>query len=238
MLIKNITESTMVNLTLLSNIADIILNHLPDTLKKDEEIIINGHELVDEIKPILKNYEDSKYKSSIIKVVSTDYRISNKSEYMFKTQGYYAATKSIIGINISGILNNSYDITKEKIKQIKSIKAVLVHELRHLFQYSEYPDFYKKDLSVDMSGLENIPKDKINDTLMQRKKEKYKKMKIEIDAVWHHLLSQYEDDGLDMKKFIGRIIDRLTYYKELTPKEKDHYTKKTARYYYDKGTEQ
>jgi hypothetical protein len=234
MLINQITESTIDNLNLLKQIADIIIDHLPDTIKKEDEFILTGYELMDDIMPIFEKYKNTKYKNSIVKVVSTDYRISNKEEYMFKTKGYYAASKSIIGINLSGILNNSINLTKEKIKQNKIIASVIIHELRHLFQFSEYPEFYKKDLKIDNSGLEKVSPEKINDELKKRKEEKYRKMKIEIDAAWTHMLNQFDDGKNSVDVFVKRVMDELKYYKDLTPKQIEHYRRKTARYYFDK----
>lgn len=237
MLIKQILESTIENVNLLSKIADIIIDHFPENIKKGDEFILSGYQFMDDIKSVLSSYRDTKYKDGIVKAAATDYRISNKEEYIFSTKGYYAASKGVIGLNISGILNNSIDMTKEKIKQNKIIKSVLIHELRHLFQYSEYPEFYKKDLKIDTSDLDKIEPQKISDLLKQRKQEKYRKMKIEIDAAWTHILTQFEDEGYDVDKFVKRVMDELTYYKDLNPKQIEHYKRKTSRYYFDRRNE-
>jgi hypothetical protein len=60
----------------------------------------------------------------------------------------------------------------------------------------------------------------------------YRRDKTEIDASWMHHLEDYDPLNFDTAgQYAREIMDSLAGYKSLTAKQKQHYFRKTARYY-------
>lgn len=214
MKMTNVTEATITNIELLEEISDIILGKLPDSIDKNTKVTIEGYYISDDLKKIYRKYKNTKYQKALIKVASTDYIFTfgktKSTEY-----GYYDASNARIVIHLYNSINyRNRDIeklSKSQIMNTKNVKTTLVHELRHLFQYSEYPDFYSKDL----------------------KKGDYKKSKIEIDAAFSHIIQETDPFKYEIPyRYAQAVMVGLIYYKELSDKQIKHYYKKTLDYFY------
>lgn len=187
----NVNESTIENIDFLKKIARIILNNVSFTGKK--YVILKG---VD-IKKELQNIIDDGNALDIL--TSSNYYFINyptKSPY----NGFYDPKNNRLLINLDNIRKNNENILK-----------VLVHELRHILQYSQYPEF--------MTG--------------ETKTTDYKKRKIEIDASFYELLSDNDPNSFDTpKEYATKILENLITIRDLSDKQIRHYYKKTLDYFY------
>ena len=221
-----INESAKEDLELLSQMADIVLSHLPKTIPKDDvvELYLKNSTSVDNI---TKDHS-SKYSQYYEQLLNNAiYMFVNDSE-IFGTNNAgtynFTGTKHQIIINLT-VFTNSYDkIEKDEIINIKNdklavktVKAALIHEMRHAIQYTEYQDFY--DYSEGTYPYDVDP--------------------VEIDAAWMHHLQDYNvEEYDDAKTFVNDVIKSFSKYKYLTKKQKEHYRRKTARYFYDYNKEE
>jgi len=108
-----------------------------------------------------------------------------------------------------------------------NLRTTIIHELRHLAQFTEYPKAAIADMQVDLTNVsdDDEVRDKLNNA--------YKKRKIEIDAAWHHMLDASNPLNYNTpNKYATRVMDQLSNYKDLTEKQYAHYKNKTIRYYY------
>jgi hypothetical protein len=211
---NTITEATIVNIELLDEISEIILSELPDSIDKNTKVIIEGYYLSDDLKKIYKKYKKTKYQKALIKVASTDY-VFTFGKTKSKDYGYYDASNAKIIIHLYNSINyRNRDInklSKSQIMNTRNVKSTLVHELRHLFQYSEYPEYFSKDLS----------------------NQDYKKSKVEIDAAFTHIIQETDPFKYELpNRFAQTVMVGLIHYKDLTDKQIKHYHKKAIDYFY------
>lgn len=227
MKIDIVAESVEENMSLLKQLTSIILKHLPENIEPETEFWIYGYDMVNDLKPLLTQYKDKKFKEIIIRVASTEIFVSNYVDNSFKSYGSYNHIKNNININLAGIVSNAIKWNANLVTKSLKLKSTILHELRHLAQYADYPDYYEKNLRVDLTNV------KSNDEVKQRMSQAYKTRKIEIDAAWHHILD--ETNPVNYKtpsKYVKRVMDTLTNYKTLTSDQLKHYKIKTSRYYY------
>lgn len=187
----NMNESTIENINFLKKIAKIILDNI--SFKRKKYIILKGRD----IKQELQNVVDDE--NVLDTLTSSNYYFINyptKSPY----NGFYDPKNNRLLINLDNIRKNNENILK-----------VLVHELRHIIQYSQYPEF--------MTG--------------EIKTTKYKKRKIEIDSSFYELLSDNDPTSFNTpKEYATRILENLIKIRDLSDNQIRHYYKKTLDYFY------
>lgn len=227
MKITNITEATEVNMKLLQELTNIILKNFPEKIEKESEYIIDFENIISDLKPLLKKYKEDKYKQIIIRTASANILLSNYVDNSFKAQGSYNYNKNKIYINLAGIANNALEWNQTMISKSIKLRTTLIHELRHLAQFTEYPKAAIADMQVDLTNVSD------DDEIKDKLNKAYNKRKIEIDAAWHHMLDESNPLNYNTpNKYATRVMDQLSFYKDLTEKQYAHYKNKTIRYYY------
>lgn len=212
MRINQITEATNVNMNIIQQLTNMVLDKLPDkigesTHERGLTIRINTDELKEKY---------PKFKDFFEYIDQTRFLFLNSIKYeSSKVKGFYSPTSNVIGVNVSGIKGMYYQYSKEhllkKDENIFGIYGVLYHELRHVMQHKDYPDYFKKDVETD----------------------DYRKKDTEIDAMWYNIIGSYNIKRFKPKAFANRVMDDLERNRDLTPKQFDHYYKKTLKYYTD-----
>ncbi|MFW6015799.1 MAG: hypothetical protein ACOCRK_05130 [bacterium] len=190
---KIIKESDIKNVEILRKIANVILKNIPET--KKDYTVLKGKDI----------------KSELLKVVDKNNRLldllsslnyyfiyySTKSRY----NGFFDSKNSRLLINVNNVKKNN-----------ESIKTTLVHELRHVLQYYEYPEFMVGELSSNVD---------------------YKKRKSEIDARFYELIEKYNPRSFEIpRNYATTILEKLISIMDLTDKQIKHYYKKTLDYFY------
>lgn len=227
MKIDIIAESVEENMSLLKKLTSIVLKHFPENVDKESEFWIYGYDMVSDLKPLLSEYSAKKQKEIIIRVASCEIFVTNYVDNSFKSYGSYSHVKNTIYINLAGIVANALVWKKQTLIKSIKVKSTILHELRHLAQYTYYPDFYEKDMKVDFSNA------KSSDDIKNISSAAYKKRKIEIDAAWHHILDETNPKNYTSpKSYSDRVMSVLSNYKDLTQDQYKHYKIKTVRYYY------
>lgn len=212
---KRVSESTIENMQLLEDISDIILKDLPDELKIGYQAVVQGFKLVNDLKQIYKKYKNTKYRDAIAKVASSNYKFTFAPTSR-KSFGHYSHNTNTIVVNIYNIIDSPHKHFMKKIKKkqmlaIPRVKSTLIHELRHLFQYSEYPEFYNKELTTG----------------------DYKTSPIELDASFMHILKETDPSTFKLPDMFAKVtMANFMVYKNLTDKQLYHYYKKAINYFY------
>jgi len=213
MRLKNLLESTLDNMTLLKSIVDDIgmLLRSDDTIQPGDEIVLNYHpsdktmRLAKSISPAAINaVEAFKFNGQIILT-------NNRRGYTFGAL-VQAGWKFYVYAFLPTIIREDGPINP--LEHWKDISAALVHELRHLLQHFDHGDFSSKDQAAIH--------DENSDTT-------YSTSKTEIDAAFHQFLQDF-DDITDDRVFTRTVVSALANYKNLTPKEEEHYRRKAAAY--------
>lgn len=227
MKINNIVEATEVNMQLLQELTRIIIKNFPEKIEKESEYILDFDNIISDLKPLLKKYTDDKYKQIIIRTASANMLLSNYVDNSFKSYGSYNYNKNTININLAGIASNALEWNQQMISKSINLRTTIIHELRHLAQFTEYPKAAIADMQVDLTNVSD------DDEVRDRLNNAYKKRKIEIDAAWHHMLDASDPLNYNTpNKYVTRVMDQLSFYKDLTDKQYTHYKNKTIRYYY------
>ena len=245
-------ENTKNNMTILSEIADCILEVFPAVVERGDtrQFALNRSQkfmdvyqkywgrsgsifLKDLSDKDIKVYRDALYvlESTQITVCNdpnfTDYYYGNRHSLPESGAGwaYYSDRLNLIMIyaykfakNIDGS-TGAFTLAADK----EYIKSMLVHELRHLFQFAEYGKF-----------MRNVEKSN---------KFPYEERNYEIDASWNDTLSMANIDQYKLypnltpeelaKHFADSVMNHLTKIKKLTPEQVKHYRRKTLTYFSD-----
>ena len=203
----------------LKNCLELVISNLPRRFEADSRFDINGNDLrgLDKLE---QKYEATKYAAAIAGLRKVAFFFDNRSEVMgLSWIGFYQSRPHrIVGVRISALLSSSEDVSLEAVLAyrnpdvvIQSFRSILLHELRHVFQSFIYPEYYDKIADSDVD---------------------YRKDKTEIDASWmHHLEDNDPREFQSGGQYINEIMSSLAVYKSLTPRERKHYFRKTARYY-------
>ena len=139
--------------------------------------------------------------------------LANGSDGSFKGAYSHSATQENpymdnIIIYVPTILEPKDVYSSRDLQNIK-IENTLVHELRHVMQRKQFGKFYH---SVADRG------------------DNYRTDPIEVDAAFlHHL---HDETATDLRGFVYGVMNRFSKYKDLTPKQYEHYKRKAAAYYY------
>jgi hypothetical protein len=213
MKLQELTEATNVNVNIINDIIDQIFNMLPS------EIGISTYENAFTIKGQNLNLTNLKTKFPQFEeffehITETRFVFLNAPQYENNTTlGLYNSEKNIVIINLS---NTMEYYSTHKIEQIikksrtNSPYAVLFHEIRHIMQHKDYPDYFTSD---------------------KDRKREYTQRDIEIDAAWYNIIAVYDPKKFKPKAYVHRVMDDLNHARTLTPRQKAHYHKKTLKYY-------
>lgn len=173
--------------------------------------------------------DDEKFKPVFRRLETSWLRVVNSVEYRDPSYGqnpniwgYYSAKRDLLMVWKSNIARKIQ--MPEGPNRTNSIeyysRSTLAHEIRHLFQYALYPEYFHS-LRAIRAPYEGRP--------------------IEIDAVWSQILGSEVDveyfEG-DPEGFAEEVMRRLSK-KQLRGFERKHYYRKTVKYYhqfYDEDT--
>jgi hypothetical protein len=207
------------NMQCLKDCLELIIANLPHRFEANSRFEIVGSDLRG-LQKLEQTYQTTKYAAAIAGLRKVSFVFDNRSEVIgFSWIGFYQSSPHrIVGVRISALMNSFEDVSLETVLAyrnldvvIQSFRSILLHELRHVFQSFLYPNYYDKILTSNVD---------------------YRKDKTEIDASWMHHLEDYDPRNFDnAEHYVKEIMDSLSGYKSLTAKEKQHYFRKTARYY-------
>jgi hypothetical protein len=203
----------------LKNCLELVISNLPRRFEADSRFEIDGGDLRG-LENLEHTYGGTKYAPAIAGFRKVSFVFDNRSEVMgLSWIGFYQSLPHrIVGVRISALMDSFQGLSLEAVLAyrnpdvvIQSFRSILLHELRHMFQSFLFPSYYEKIANSDVD---------------------YRKDKTEIDASWMHHLEDYDPRDFDTgEQYVNEIINSLAYYKSLTAKEKQHYFRKTARYY-------
>lgn len=213
MKISDLMEATNINVTIINNLIDQIFKMLPSEIGNstyEKALTIKGENL---------NIENLKTKFPQFKeffnhIKQTKFMFLNAPQFEnSSTLGLYNSDKNIVIINLSRTMEYFANHKKEYIissKTTTSTYAVLFHEIRHIMQHKDYPDYFSSDID---------------------RQREYTKRDIEIDSTWYNIIAVHDPKKFKPKAYAHRVMDDLNYHRTLTQKQKDHYYKKTLKYY-------
>lgn len=215
-----IVEKTLTNMNALSDCADLIIENMPYNFPSgmDDEYLVSDFRGAENL---IKKYENTKFEGNI-KVFVSKYIVryisekSNLGGALITGHGRYELL-----LNIAGYMHENADFTRYQILDaahadagIKTFKSVVLHELRHLFQQVEYPNYSNSERNIS-----------------------YTKDPIEVDAAWHHHLQDRPPYNYsNAQSYVKDVMAGFTKYKDLSDKQIRHYAAKTAAYWHDYST--
>lgn len=213
MKVNQITEATNVNMSFLKDVTKMVLSKLPTIFRIDtnKTVYLNATDM----NALLKKYPQKE--TTIFKFEDLEFVFLHGKEYINNnTFGHYISQTNEIAINITAITKTTEDINVDELAASKknsgySMVGVLVHEIRHAMQYSEYDDYFSNPTA--------------------RSKE-YKNRDIEIDAGWHDHLELYNPkDFKTAKDYAMTVMASFIDHRTLNDKQLRHYYVKTLKYY-------
>lgn len=213
-----LAEKTDRNMQVLRDCVAVVLDWLPMQLPARETFDTQFSDLGG-FRRLLKTYEGSPYEAALKALGSVRLFINNKYKAV-RTAGYYNSTTRVIGFNLAVLFGgevrpvSKQDLLALRLPElpIKSFRAVVLHELRHFFQEKEYGGYYNRVASDDAAD--------------------YRKSKLEIDAAWHHHLEDFDPKAFpSAADYAQKVMASFAAYKSLSPKELEHYRRKTVMFY-------
>ena len=215
MKITDLTEATNINVNIINNLIDQLFNMLPNEIgisTYEKAFTINGEKLdLSNLKIKFPQFEEF-----LNHIKQTKFVFLNAPQYENNTTlGLYNSEKNIVIINLSNTMEYFTTHKKEQIvkkSRTNSPYAVLFHEIRHIMQHKDYPDYFTSE--------------------KDRQKE-YKERDIEIDAAWYNIIAVHDPKKFKPKAYVHRVMDDLKFHRTLTPRQEKHYYKKTLKYYSD-----
>ena len=226
MRLSQLLESVNDDIAILAKIADLVLSWLPNTIPENESIRLERiNKDSSTLKTLLKSIHSNQHNTAIQLLTKTNYIFNNTANHQNATEvGVHVSDNrtglSSIIINISAFMDSYDSISKNEIlnirlndKPFKSIKSILMHEMRHGQQHTNYGGHPNTD-----NYLYNTNPD-------------------EIDAAWLHHLQDYDvNEYADALSYVKNVMSSFEIYKSLTEKQKRHYLKKTATYWHEYHT--
>jgi hypothetical protein len=214
MKISEITEATNVNVTIINEIIDQIFNMLPN------EIDISTYTKADSINGKFLNLTNlrkrfPKFEEFFDHIQETKFLFINGPQYEnIRTMGLYDPEQNVVVVNLSITMYYFKTHTKEEIikksSRANSPYAVLFHEIRHVMQHKDYPDHFSSE---------------------KARQKQYMERDIEIDAAWYNIIAIYDPKKFKPKAYAKRVMDDLDSHRKLNQQQKNHYYKKTLKYY-------
>jgi hypothetical protein len=198
---------------------DLVISNLPRVFDADSRVTIDGGDLRG-LERFERRYAGTKYSEAVAAVRQVSLVFDNRAEVMdLAWIGFYQSLpQRIVGVRISALMRSAETVSLDAVLAyrnpdvvIQSFRSILLHEFRHVFQSFLYPGYYEHIINSNVD---------------------YKRDKTEIDASWMHHLEDYNPRDFDRpERYAREVMDSLAGYKILTEKEKQHYFRKTARYY-------
>lgn len=132
-----------------------------------------------------------------------------------KWGGYYDSNNNLIAVFVYNLIPIGQNLNINYIFQKTKITQVLIHELRHLFQYNIYPEYFTSNKAY---------------------KHPYDTRHIELDASWSDIVGKINKDTIfnninHINDLTNEIIQDLKNIKKLSPKLENHYKIKTIKYF-------
>jgi len=223
MRLSQLLENVNDDIAILSKIADLVLSWLPNEIPTDDYIRIDRISNDSVALATFLKYIPSIYHNTAIQLLTkTNYIFNNTKKHQNATEvGVHVLDNktgiSSIIINVSAFLESHDSISKNELlnirlndKPFKTIKSILMHEMRHGQQHTNYGGHPNTD------------------------NHSYSTNPDEIDAAWIHHLQDYDVNGYaDALSYVKDVMSSFEIYKSLTEKQKRHYLKKTASYWYE-----
>jgi len=218
-----LTEATSTNVKILRELTRMILNKVPRSLERispnEEPYSFYGSEL-----------DLSKLKEDHVDLLAFFLHFE-KTKIIFNTYstykdylGVYDSDKNEMEIAVDNIYRNNgfYDnfVLDKKSTNEGGIVVTIYHELRHIMQHKDYSKYFSSESA---------------------RQRPYSEREIEIDAVWNSLVAawhpEFDVSSGDRKKspmpFVNKVMDSLSKIKSLSPKQQEHYRKKTIKFYFN-----
>lgn len=217
-------EASFENVEMLKELANSIWNSIPEV--EEGQVYENYVSQLRRVDKVFQKYEKmDKFKKAFEILGTTRIRVVNDENYKDRhytadqgVWGYHSASENLLLIWLSNIMRPEVI----SIRYSGSAKSTLVHELRHLFQHAEYPEYFKS---------------------RQAFRKEYSRQPIEIDAVWTQIIAHDIDvDQFETypEDYVQEVLGSLMSKKSLTDKEIQHYSRKTLKFYnqyFDKNVE-
>lgn len=224
MKIHELIESTIGNMQVLNDCVDLVISRIPYKIKENEQVDIQFNIDHGDVRKLSDRYNKYPYWEAAIKKFSSMRIILTNDERFIRnsTIGSFSAETGQIVLYISALMRSSKEVTRDELLSkrvdnypIKTFRAILLHEIRHLFQYSSYPKFYNRPEMVDYA-------------------KNYQSEPIEIDAAWYHHLTDFDvSDYTNPESYVNDVMKSFSDYKKLSPRWQSHYRRKTAIYFYN-----
>lgn len=234
---QNFHEAIIENLSVLDDCTKATIDLLPYALNENQIHTVSGSRIY---QTLIGKYKGTRYEPVIEVLKNTEFIFSNSTMNMKRrlindkgeiitvpngTMGYYRVQKGMrygtVGFNISAMMKSAEKHTKSDILSfrntdlpLKSFKAVVVHELRHVFQSVLYANYY---FSVRDDTYTDDP--------------------VEVDAAFmHHLVDYPPSEYSNVSAYVDAVMKSFAEYKKIKPDHKRymHYYRKAASYYFEK----
>lgn len=213
----NLIESANEDVNVLSALADVIIDKLPSIIDRKKITIPAGNFDESTFTTLINQYP--KHKQLIYQSLkNTNYHFNNdpsKSSDGGELLIYDTNRPNDLIISISDFIGGDSNLTKKDLLSFRNdsasvitLKTLIVHELRHIWQEVTYGGY-------------------------QGKNQRYDTTPDELDAAWIHMIHDHDINKFDdIKEFTDSVMDKFSKYKTLSDKLLRHYTKKTKRYWY------
>jgi hypothetical protein len=208
----------MDNMQLLNDCVDLIIQKMPYQFEANQSYELRGWDL--NIKPIAAKYPGNEEFFRVL--THTNLIFGNKEYAINKTTlgSFIAKPVLILAFNLSGFMQSAQTLNRDALLTmrrddlpIKTFRAIVLHELRHMMQSTSYEKYYYG---------------KGND----QAETSYKTSPIEIDAAWNHHLQDFDPKQFPTgNAYADAVMASFANYKTLSPEWQNHYRRKTIRYW-------
>jgi ribosomal protein S18 acetylase RimI-like enzyme len=219
MRLSDLFESTTGNMEILKDVVDVIISKLPATFESGSVTHIDGESLPLNI--LEKKYKKNpKHLTFLNKIKDMTFVFTNAIPKNKKTLGFFMSALDLILIHLSIFMKSNTTMLLRDVLEMSNgntFRGILLHELRHVFQSIDYPDYMYSDnrhaLTLQQDGYSIDP--------------------IELDAAWFHHLQDYNiEEYVDTPHgYVRDVMQSFSGYKKLSKKQFEHYKRKTAVYY-------
>lgn len=224
MKVLQITEATYENISVLQKLAEIVIENTPTIPYGTVKLLYLS--MMPQFTNLYREYENNeKFKRAFQTMETTMVIFVNDPEYNdphygknAKWGGYHYATDNVIVI-FAYNFTSGRDLELNGYSYKREIKRILVHEFRHLFQHTIYPEYFSS---------------------LKAYRTSYDERHIELDATWSDGLGQINYDEMliyvnDPDVFVDQVMSHMLvkFKKKLSPKLEKHYRIKTLKYFND-----
>lgn len=219
--LNRLDERTLDNMNVLRDCVDLLLSNLPYQFKANSSVAFVGRELSG-LNNLIKKYSGTQYEP-VLKALQDErfiFKNLTATENASTMGAYSSRPVRALVVNVSGFMASADQVSREAVlahripQALKSFRAILLHELRHLFQAHLYSKFFHDDT--------------------RESNYEYKTDPVEIDAAWsHHLEDFLIANYPTARAYVDAVMASFAAYKKLNTAQTKHYRNKTATYYYE-----